>query len=120
MKNQKGSTTLIVMLIVAGAALLLGFLVMAQRIKSKPSTTSPDTSTSQSQTSDQPADNQTPDANAVQTPSGWIAYTNTKYNFSVQTPANLKSGTVSGNSVLGTFQVPVKGFHVGPLVLVVL
>ncbi len=108
------------MLVVAGAALLLGFLVMLQRIQNKPAeTTNSDTSASQTQASDQPAENPIPDVLA-QTPTDWIVYTNTKYNFSLRTPPALKSGTVSGNSVLGTFQVPVKGFHVGPLVLVVL
>ena len=120
MKNQRGSTTLIVMLVVAGAALLLGFLVMFQRIKNKPAeTTNSDPSASQTQASDQPAENQTSDIPA-QTPTDWIAYTNTKYNFSLRTPPSLKSGAVSGNSVLGTYQDSVKGFHVGPLVLVVL
>ncbi len=53
-------------------------------------------------------------------PANWQVYNNEKYGFSVQHPSNVKAGSVSDNSVLGTFQVPVRGFHVGPLVFVVL
>src|SRR3989344_4232226 len=100
MRNQRGSTTLVVMLVVAGAALLLGFLVMLQRIQSRPAP-APDTSSAETQNSDttDAQDSQSP-SSPVQTPSGWITYTNTKYNFSLQTPPSLKSGAVSGNSVL--------------------
>lgn len=121
---QAGNTTLIVMLVVAGAALLLGFLVIRQRIKIPPAAqTNSDSSsnpipeqTIPAQNPDEPA--QTPATLVV--PATWKVYNNDKYNFSLQYPPGLKVGTVSGNSVLGTAQVSVKGFHVGPLVLVVL
>ena len=122
---MKKYTTLYIMVGVAVAALLLGFLVIRQRIN---------TPSSQSQQSSKPS-NQGQQATAqpttpVQTTppvaapdtstAGWQTYNNTKYGFSLLYPANLKVGTVSGNSGLGTFTAPIKGFHVGPLVLVVL
>lgn len=114
MNNQKGFTILIIMVVVAVAALLFGFLVMRQRINTMPtSKTSSDTNPADSQIQDQP-----PQVSADL--AGWKTYTNDKYSFQLQYPPALSAGAVSKNSVLGTFQVPVKGFHVGPLVLVVL
>ncbi|MEO8066033.1 MAG: hypothetical protein ABI643_04295 [Candidatus Doudnabacteria bacterium] len=126
---QSGNTTLTVMLVVAAAALLFGFLVIRQR--SKTPSSSPQASQNSSANS---AQNQTPqtDQTLADKPAdqaqidmaaaiaGWKVYANDKHGFQLNYPPNLKVGSISKNSVLGTFQAPVKGFHVGPLVLVVL
>ncbi|MEJ0021417.1 MAG: hypothetical protein WDN47_02410 [Candidatus Doudnabacteria bacterium] len=125
MKNQKGSTTLVVILVVAAAALLFGFLVIRQRIK-KPSPVAqsnsdlianpPSDQTTPAQTPDQTS--QAPDITPI--PADWKVYNNAKYGFSLQYPPGVKAGTISGNSALGTAAAPIKGFHVGTLVLVAL
>ncbi len=110
MNNQKGYTTLIVMLLVAVAALVFGFLVIRQRIKTPPPAA----------VNPAPVPVLTPEPDVLVIDPTWQTYVNTKYGFQLQYPANFKVGVISKNSVLGTFQVPVRGFHVGPLVLVVL
>jgi hypothetical protein len=60
------------------------------------------------------------DTTPLVVPSDWKVYTNDKHGFTVQYPSNLKAGSISDNSILGTFQVPVRGYFVGPLVFVVL
>lgn len=120
MKIQKGYITLVIMLIVAAAAMLVSFIVIRQRGQNPPPG-APQTSTDNS-TNVVPAQTQALPTTPDQTSSlvGWLTYVNSKYGFQLQYPPNLKVGTVSGNSVLGTFQAPIKGFHIGPLVLVVL
>lgn len=122
MKIQKGYITLVIMLAVAALAMLVSFVVIRQRSQNPPPAAS-QTSTDNS-TSPTPDQTQTlpPTPAPVQTslPAGWLTYVNSKYGFQLQYPPNLKVGTVSGNSVLGTYSAPIKGFHVGPLVLVVL
>jgi len=49
--------------------------------------------------------------------SGWKTYTNDKHGFTVMYPPYLKAGAVSDNSVLGTYQVPVRGL-ISPVVRV--
>lgn len=122
MKDQKGNTVLIVILVVAAAALLLGFLVMRQRIKTPQVSehVTPDTTQNQDTLPDQSTDQTSEPAATSVVPADWKVYNNDKYVFNLQYPPSVKAGVVSGNSVLGTFQVPVKGFHVGSLVLVAL
>ena len=119
MSNQKGSTALIIMISAAVVFLAIGFLVVRQRTKSEPAPNPANQETSQ--TPQEPTNNQelTPPAGSVEI-AGWKTYANTKYNYQVQYPPNLKVGSISGNSVLGTYDAPVRGYDVGPLVLITL
>jgi len=105
---------------VAVVAIVLGSLVIHKRINT-PSAESQQAADAANQDQQAAA---TPDPAPVASPDtstvGWQVYNNTKYNFSLMYPPNLQSGTVSSNSALGTYSAPIKGFHVGPLVLVAL
>jgi|GEM_PF-2950913 hypothetical protein len=119
-RNQQGYTTLVIMLIAAVVFGLVGYLVIRQRIKTPASTNN---NQQQNSTNQPPAANQTTQTPATQNaviPADWKTYTNDKHGFSVKYPSAMKAGSVSSNSVLGTYQVPVKGLHVGPLVLIAL
>ncbi len=51
---------------------------------------------------------------------GWKTYSSQKYGFEVNYPPAIKVvGIMSENSVLGTYQAPVPGVHIGPLVFVI-
>jgi hypothetical protein len=123
----KGNKILIGMVLSAVVLILIGVLVVRERIKPVPiqqqasagNTSTSDQTQTQTQTQ-QEAPTPPPAQIPVSIPSNWKTYANTKYTFQLQYPPNLSAGTVSSNSVLGTYQVPVKGFHVGPLVLIVL
>jgi len=107
------------MLVVAALALGFGFYILNQRVE--PLQVEQDnTQTLNSPTTPPPTPPvQEEEAPAVST-TGWKVYENEKHVFSLRHPTNLQAGAISDNSVLGTFQAPVHGFHVGPLVLVVL
>jgi hypothetical protein len=117
MKDQKGGTILLIMLIVAVAAIVFGMAVIYKRTINSPAPAQQASSTDTTQTPDETQPTEPVEFTA---PANWSTYSNDKHGFSLQYPPNLKAGAVSANSVLGTFSVPVKGFHVGPLVLVVL
>jgi hypothetical protein len=57
-------------------------------------------------------------AGANQGPAGWKTYASLQYKFSVSYPPEFEAGQNSPNSVLGTFQEPVSGIMVGPLVFI--
>jgi hypothetical protein len=119
---KKGTIILITMLAAAAVAIGFGLYVMRQRINSPVSSSqqpAPDANQTQTQTQAQQQADQTPAA-PLSSIVGWKTYSNDKHGFTVQYPSYLKAGAVSGNSVLGTATVPVKGLHVGPLVLVAL
>ncbi len=114
----RGSKILIVMVTAAAIALAFGFYVMKQRIQNPTIAEQTD-----NQNQDNPPDQITPTPEPEPTlvaTTGWKVYENAKHNFSLKYPTNLKAGSISENSVLGTFDAPIRGFHVGPLVLVVL
>ena len=116
---KKGTKVLLTMLVVAALALGFGFYILNQRVE--PLQVEQDnTQTLNSPTTPPPTPPvQEEEAPAVST-TGWKVYENEKHVFSLRHPTNLQAGAISDNSVLGTFQAPVHGFHVGPLVLVVL
>ena len=113
---KKSTTVLVTMVAAAAIAAGFGFFVIKQRISSPP----PTTNNNSNQTPDQTQTTPPPATPTPASTTGWKTYTNDKHGFTVQYPPNLKAGSVSDNSVLGTFQVPVRGLHVGPLVLVAL
>lgn len=50
----------------------------------------------------------------------WKTYSSQKFGFEVNYPSAIKAaGIMSENSVLGTYQAPVPGVHIGPLVFVI-
>ena len=114
---KRNYTILWTMLAAAAIAIVFGIFVMKQRISTPPVT--PNSNQTADQNSDQTTVPPTPEVNLSSTV-GWKTYTNDKHGFSIQYPSSLKAGSVSDNSVLGTFQVPVRGLHVGPLVIVAL
>jgi hypothetical protein len=118
---RRSSKILLIMVACALVALGFGFYVMKSRTSSLSNTQASTSDQSQKQeqqkqTETVPADTTTPPASTV----GWKTYTNDKHGFNLQYPAALKAGSISDNSVLGTAQVPVRGYHVGSLVFVVL
>ncbi len=117
-KIFKGNNLLYIILGVAALALLLGFLVVRKRINT-PAASQGQQEQTQKASEDKQPETDVPKKDAV-VPTSWPVYTNDKYSFSVSYPPSLQAGAVSKNSVLGTYQVPVRGFHVGPLVFVVL
>jgi hypothetical protein len=115
-KYFKGNTLLVSIMGAAVLAVILGFLVLRQRINTPfvdDTATTEDSAQEEEKTAEE-----SPSTTAI--PSDWKTYTNDKYVFSVKYPPNLQAGAVSKNSVLGTYQVPMRGFHVGPLVFIVL
>src|SRR3989344_2910017 len=121
-KIKKSYTPLIILSSVAVVALLIGLLAMYKRVKPPP----PQSQQEQTDIQTGQNENQTPTlpeeqgSDPLSSTTGWKTYTNDKHGFFMLYPTNLKAGSVSSNSVLGTYQVPVKGFHVGSLVFVVL
>ncbi len=115
---KKGNKVLITMLVATLIALGFGFFVMNQRVSSPP-VTSFDDSELETVTPPPTPSTEPEEIEPVST-TGWKVYENDKHGFSLRYPTNQKAGSVSGNSVLGTADAPVRGFHVGPLVLVVL
>ncbi|MBX4187043.1 MAG: hypothetical protein KW802_02160 [Candidatus Doudnabacteria bacterium] len=113
---KSSNKILAIMLACAVVAMGFGFFVL----RSRSSNSLPDSVTSAPETTPAPApEADVPTSNAV-IPSDWKVYTNTKHGFTVIYPPYLKAGSVSDNSVLGTYQVPVKGLHVGPLLFIAL
>jgi hypothetical protein len=115
MENQKGYTTLIIMFTAALVLLAIGFLVIRNN-SSEPAADNGQQDSSQSDNQQNQQPEQQIDVAAYT--AGWQTYTNAKYGYEVKYPPNVKAGSVSANSVLGTFSAPVKGFDVGPLVFV--
>lgn len=115
MKNKK---ILVIMLACSVVALGFGFFVMRSRTSPLPEKQADNTQATTTPTP-QP-EPVTPVEETTVSTVGWKTYANDKHGFSVDYPTQLKAGSISDNSVLGTFQVPVRGYHVGPLVLVVL
>ncbi len=113
---KKSTIVLIAMLAAAAAAIGFGLYVISQRINSP----LPQEQSDSNQTPSADEQTDTEQNTSVASTVGWKTYSNDKHAFTVQHPPYLKAGAVSDNSVLGTFQVPVRGFHVGPLVLVAL
>ncbi len=114
---KKNFTALWVMLAVAVIAIVFGLYVVNQRIKT------PSASNQQAATETPPpapAPDPQPTPPPLASTANWSTYTNDKHGFTVDYPPSLKAGSVSDNSVLGTAQVPVRGLHVGPLVIVAL
>jgi hypothetical protein len=117
---SKGNKVLITMLVAAAIALAFGFYVMHQRIQ--PPKVSDQQNQTDNTTPTPPPTTPTPEpeTTSLVSTTGWKVYENDKHKFSIMYPPTHKAGEVSENSVLGTFQAPVRGFHVGPLVLVIL
>src|SRR3989344_4028419 len=102
-QGEAGNTILIVMLLGALAALTLGFLVMRNAIKDEPASQTTETNSDQTQNTpseEKPAEEEKPVV--IPELATWKTYTNAKYGYSLKHPANLKVGSISGNSVLGT------------------
>lgn len=69
----------------------------------------------------QQAENQKPvEDNNQNATADWKTYGSQKFGFEVNYPSAIKAaGIMSENSVLGTYQAPVPGVHIGPLVFVI-
>jgi len=117
-KNLSGYSSLWIILGIAALALLFGFLVIRKRINTPPAPKQDQAQQNNDQQTPQP-DQMTTNP-SVSDSSNWQTYVNQKHGFSVKYPLGLKVGAVSSNSVLGSYQVPIKGFHVGSLVFVLL
>ncbi len=116
---KRGNKILVTMLVSSAIALGFGFYVMNKRVKSPEVTNQTENNNTNTTPAPAPQPEATPDVSLVSTTS-WKVYENDKHVFSIKYPSNLKAGSISDNSVIGTFDAPVRGFHVGPLVLVVL
>jgi hypothetical protein len=114
----RGNKILIFMVTAAVIALGFGFYVMNQRIQN-PVVSQTDSNPTQNDETEEITPTPEPQPDLVAT-TNWKIYENAKHNFSLKYPTNLKAGSISDNSVLGTYDAPVRGFHVGPLVFVVL
>ncbi len=113
---KKTNLVLIIMLACAAVAVGFGFLVMSQRTSRLPSEDQTQNNNQQQQEEQKPVEEETQTVSTT----GWKVYVNDKHGFNIQYPTTLKAGSISDNSVLGTFQVPIRGYHVGPLVFVIL
>ncbi len=115
MNTQRGYTTLVIMFVLAVVFVIVGFLIIRQRINTNPPSPTAQQNSSNLNSNQTPLPDQTQTNNLT---AGWQVYANSKYGYSLQYPPNLKVGSISGNSVLGDAQNPIKGYHVGPLVLI--
>ncbi|MCX6764082.1 MAG: DUF333 domain-containing protein [Candidatus Moranbacteria bacterium] len=50
---------------------------------------------------------------------GWKVYKNSQYNFELAVPDYVNTGQISENSVVGTYNDPIKGIYIGNLILIV-
>jgi hypothetical protein len=113
---KKSNIILVTMLSAAVIAFGFGIFVLDSRTQNYPV---PGNQEMESENSEE-QENPEPEQIVISSTSGWKTYDNEKHQFTLKYPANLTAGSISDNSVLGTFDAPVRGFHVGPLVLVVL
>src|SRR5258708_112560 len=114
---KRSNKILIIMLACAGVAMGFGFLVIRGRSGPLPT---PQTKVTDQKTTPAPVVKDVPKQDAPVVTTDWKVYTNDKHGFSISYPPYLKAGSVSDNSVLGTYQVPVRGLHVGSLLLIAL
>ncbi|HEX9503573.1 MAG TPA: hypothetical protein VF974_04610 [Patescibacteria group bacterium] len=114
---KRSNKILIIMLACAGVAMGFGFFVIRSRSGPLPT---PQTNVTDQKTTPAPVVKDVPKQDAPVVTTDWKVYTNDKHGFSISYPPYLKAGSVSDNSVLGTYQVPVRGLHVGSLLLIAL
>jgi hypothetical protein len=117
---KKGNKILVFMLVAAAIALGFGFYVMNQRVQAPQVSEQNQENNSNDNVTPPPVPPAQPEEIPLVSTTNWKVYENDKHVFSLKYPSNLKAGSISDNSVLGTVDAPVRGFHVGPLVLVVL
>ncbi len=114
MKKQNGYSILLIMFALTAVFITVGYFVLKSKSLGEPP------QNNQTQTPAEEPKEEAKEPVVDDSMAGWKTYTNTKYNYVLQYPPNLKAGSISGNSSLGTFDAPVRGFDVGPLVLVTL